>query len=64
MGTQWDKPVFLDAAINEDYTGFILEGNFKECCDKHRKLNDETMRYVNKDVCNRIFTLLCRNLIA
>lgn len=60
----WDNPV--EVQIEQEITDvaeFVLAGKFMECCEKQLVLSDDTMCNINKDVCNRIFTLLQNNYI-
>lgn len=60
----WDPPVKLElSAKPKNLAQFVLEGHFLECCEKHRVLSDSIMYYINKDVYNRIYTLLCEALL-
>lgn len=64
MGYGWDNPVEIqiEQEIN-DVAAFVLAGKFMECCEKQLALSDDIMCYINKDICNRIFTLLQNNYI-
>ena len=57
-GLEWDSPVELSELPQGDLAGYILNGHFKQCCAEHRELDDETMCFINKDINNRIYTLL------
>ena len=60
----WDPPEKLALPEKpEDFAQFILGGRFIECCEKHCNLSDPVMCDINKDVHNRIYTLLCENLL-
>ena len=64
MGYGWDNPVEIQIEQEiTDIAAFVLAGKFMECCEKQLVLSDDTMCYINKDVCNRIFTLLQNNYI-
>ena len=57
-GMEWDSPVELTELPQGDLVGYILDGHFSQCCTEHRELDDETMCFINKDINNRIYTLL------
>ena len=57
-GTNWDDPVQLDELPQADLVSYILNGRFLQCCMEHRALDDDTMCSINKDINNRIYTLL------
>ena len=57
-GLEWDSPVELAELPQGDLVDYILNGHFKQCCTEHRELDDETMCFINKDINNRIYTLL------
>ena len=61
----WDSPQRLPlSAPPADLAQFILEGHFLQCCRQRRTLSDATMRYINRDVYNRIFTLLSAGFLT
>lgn len=58
-GTQWDAAqICAPIESNISAASYLLGGRFRECCDKNYRLDDKTMCYINKDVHNRIYTLL------
>ena len=59
----WDKPTKLDIEIPKSKVKFILDGEFKKCCNEGCYLNDDIMCRVNKDICNRIYTLLINDIL-
>lgn len=59
-GTDWDAAEALNMEIPDDLTAFILDGYFRECCEQNKILDNEAMCYINKDVHNRIYTLVCK----
>lgn len=59
----WDIPYVLDIDILDNKVSFILAGKFKEACNNNWILNDESMCIINKDVCNRIYTLLSKEYL-
>lgn len=59
FGTNWDTAVQAEKIrANQSYANYVLAGKFNECCQNGCVLNDATMRIINKDVHNRIYTLL------
>ena len=60
----WDPPQMIELLLlPEDLSKFILNGHFLECCQKHFILTDPTMCYINKDIYNRVYTLMCKNIL-
>lgn len=60
----WDPPVKLEiSSTPKDLSVFILDGHFLECCKKHSVLTDPVMRYINKDIYDRIYTLMCMDIL-
>lgn len=58
-GSNWEVAERLDINSNmECEAAYILEGHFIECCKKGEYLNDKIMCYINKDIHNRVYTLL------
>ena len=57
VGTGWDKPVSLENVPKSNLASFILDGRFKENCDKNVVLTNNVMKEINKDVYNRVYTL-------
>ena len=56
---KWDKAELVDVHIRRNgLATFVLSGKFKECCEKGCILDDNTMHYVNKDIYNRVYSLL------
>lgn len=61
----WDPPEKLKLLSSpKDLSRFILNGHFIECCQKHHVLSDPIMCYINKDIYNRIYTLMCKNILT
>lgn len=58
MGSEWDPAEVIESKRPNNAAEYILSGHFKECCKQHRNLYDATMKYVNRDVHNRIYTLV------
>ncbi len=60
----WDPPQKIDPfSPPKNLSKFILDGHFIECCKKQCLLSDSIMCYINKDIYNRIYTLVCENLL-
>ena len=60
FGTHWDDPVQLEQMPQGELSKYILDGHFRQCCLEHRELDDDTMCFINKDINNRIYTLLVK----
>ena len=63
FGKNWDDPVELDDVSIEDRNtidkiGYILSGAFRKNCEIRAFLDDDIMKEINKDVYNRIYTLM------
>lgn len=54
----WDIAQEIEMVDYKNLADFILGGAFKQACMEHAHLNDETMCYINKDINNRMYTLL------
>lgn len=63
FGLDWDAPVLLEDEIPRDHAAYILRGAFSECCNQHRRLDDDAMCYINKDVYNRFYTLVVKGIL-
>ena len=58
-GSKWDKPVELKEKVTKNWAEYVLAGEFKKNCDgKNHFGNDALMAEINKDICNRIYTIL------
>ncbi len=62
-GSHWDAPVFLQIEPLKDWAAFLLDGAFREGCAEHWLFDDKAMCRINKDVCNRIYTLIRLGLL-
>lgn len=59
FGVDWDAATVCEPPHkNQSLANYILAGNFSKCRKKGSALNDSAMCYINKDVHNRIYTLL------
>lgn len=58
FGSAWDPAKTLETEYPKDAAEYILSGRFKECCERHQVLDDKTMAYINRDVHDRIYTLV------
>lgn len=57
--SQWDNPIELEEKITKNWAEYVLSGEFKKHCDgKTRFGNDSLTAEINKDICNRIYTIL------
>ena len=60
----WDPPEKLEiSSTPKNLSVFILDGHFSECCKKHSVLTDPVMRYINKDIYNRVYTLMRMDIL-
>lgn len=60
-GVAWDPAEVVDCNINgKSLAHYVLSGCFVECCEKGAILDNATMCYINKDIHNRIYTLLVK----
>ena len=61
FGLDWDKEVYIGPMTDKDKkdtAAYILNGKFKEHCNKKSKFGDSTMCDINKDINNRVYTLI------
>ena len=59
MGKLWNKPKLLNLSpVDDDYTKFLLDGEFKKNCNGKNTLDDKMMKKINIDITNRMYTLL------
>lgn len=66
-GIMWDEPTiipFPPFSMLEDRASYLLDGLFKIFCESNQVLDDVAMYYLNKDVCNRVFTLVKAQKLA
>ncbi len=55
----WDPAEIVDCNLyGKSPAYYVLSGHFTECCKDGAILDDKTMCYINKDIHNRIYTLL------
>ncbi len=64
FGNDWDNPIEYKDEQIKNKADYILGGNFIESCKKHVTFNDYAMRYINKDICNGVYTLIQRNQLC
>ncbi len=62
-GSSWVDAVEVEPPTKKDLTEYILSGKFLEFCQSGAKLTDSTMRELNRDIHNRVYTLVVNNLI-
>ncbi len=60
---QLSTPVLLDIHPDKDIAKFILSGNFLHCCRKNVFFDEIAQKYINTDILNRIYTLVCKELL-
>ncbi len=58
-GANWDAACQVEGIKEgQSHASYVLGGEFSKCCKNGNILNDSTMCDLNKDVHNRIYTLL------
>ena len=58
-GSQWDSPIELEEEITNNWAEYVLSGEFKKHCDGKTHFGDDAlMAEINKDIYNRIYTIL------
>ncbi len=62
-GRNWDEALIMEGDIPKDLTQYVLSGCFKICCEEHMRLDDEIMCLLNKDIHNRVYTLIQKNYL-
>ena len=60
----WDPPEKVRNRFEGTVVGFVLDGEFLKACKLGLSLSDELMKTINKDICNRYYTLLSRGIIT
>ena len=63
FGTDWDEAIIINEPVEGELAKYILNGKFYECCQKHIKMDDSTMELINKDINNRVFTLISKGYL-
>ena len=63
FGGDWDAPNPVEEEVGERYVTFLLGGVFREKCLEHARLNDDAMRAINKDLYDRIYTLVIKGIL-
>lgn len=59
LASHWDDAVRAEPIrAGQSCANYVLAGKFSECCKSGCKLTDAVMCEINKDVHNRIYTLL------
>lgn len=53
-----DDPVELELPNECTLNAYILEGEFLNACVNNVRFNDAAMKRINKDIVNRVYTLL------
>ncbi len=59
----WDMPEKMDESPENDLAGFFLGGTFKRYCDGKHFFNDSVMKTINKDIANRVYCYLEKNVL-
>lgn len=62
-GADWAAPTCITVEPPKDRAAFLLDGAFREGCERQWRLDDETMRRIEQDVYDRTFTLLRLGLL-
>ncbi len=61
----WAPAKIVDCDFNgKSLAKYVLSGRFIECCKNGSILDDKTMCYINKDIHNRIYTLLINGFFS
>ena len=63
VGFYWDEPILLQTEPPKDKAAYLLGGAFLEGCNAHWLFDDDAMCRINKDICNRVYTLICSGLL-
>ena len=63
FGKDWDAPSLIEEPIGNNLAEFILRGRFLERCQNNAHFDDKTMCEVNKDINNRVYTLLVQGYL-
>ena len=66
LSKSWNKPVTeieVDTNDISNMADFILGGLFKTYCDHEKELDESAQIALDKDICNRIYTLLCNGFL-
>jgi len=57
-GERWDSPENLNERTDLSPAEYILDGEFRKACEKHQSLTQMRTGIINRDIHNRIYTLL------
>ncbi len=63
MYEKWEIPKKIKADFKDDIALFMLDGEFKKACDEGWIFDDHSMKIINVDINNRVFTLISRQII-
>ena len=63
FGTNWDEPELVDVKIGGTLARFVLDGEFKRACINGDNLDDKIMEKINKDIYNRIYSIVKSGLL-
>lgn len=57
-GRSWDLAELVDVNISGTLARFILDGEFKRHCINNSIFDNKTMKDINKDINNRVYSLI------
>lgn len=61
----WDTPEAIKPPrAGKVLVGFLLAGEFKDSCIRGEKFDNEAMKRINKDICNRMYTLILSSKLS
>lgn len=63
FGSNWDEAVEIEPPTNQNIAEYVLSGKFLECCKSGTVMDDIAMREINRDIHNRVYTLMINGLI-
>lgn len=63
FGLNWDEAVEIEPPRDQNIAEYILSGKFLECCKTETMLDDIAMCKINRDIHNRVYTLMVNGLI-
>lgn len=63
FGSNWDEAVEIEPPAEQNIVEYILPGKFLECCKSGTVMDDIAMREINRDIHNRVYTLMVTGMI-
>ena len=63
FGSDWDEAVEIEPPTDQNITEYILSGKFLECCKARTVMDDIAMCEINRDIHNRVYTLMVNGLV-